>query len=141
MASAEESLTRRLDELTRLHEQLQEDYDEIMRQFGDQLGAFPGEGIDGFLSHFIITLAIAEGELAGRVVSFTLPPSSQTVARSEPFIYEGREARHSVRIPLPEGCTLPNSIGEDDFVERPEEFFEVGKQSVWMQILNLGCQG
>jgi hypothetical protein len=134
------TLRAALDELRGDCDRLREDYDEVIRQFGDQLAPFPAAGIDGFLSHFIITLRLTQGPFAGAVFTFTLPPSSQTVSRSDPFRYEGRD-RHTVSIPLPSGCTLPDTVSDSDFVERPEEYFEVGGESVWMQILNLDARG
>jgi hypothetical protein len=140
MADEVSALRGALDELRGDYNRLRDDYDEVIRQFGDQLAPFPGAGIDGFLSHFIITLRMTQDPLSGAVITFTLPPSSQTVSRSAPFRYEGRN-RHTVAIPLPAGCTLPDTISDSDFVERPDEYFQTGSESVWMQILNLDARG
>lgn len=121
--------------------ELEERIDELVRQAGDQISPFPAAGIDGFLSHFVITLEVLQDDKPGEVISFSLPPSTQTVSRSDPFVYEGRSARHEVRLPLPAGCTLPDTIAEHDFVERPHEFFEPGRETVWLQILNLDARG
>jgi hypothetical protein len=121
-------------------EHLRHRLDELVNQAGDQIGPFPDAGVDGFLSHFEITLELLQDREEGRVITFSMPPSTQSVSRSEPFIYEGRKASHRVTLPLPSECTLPDTIEEADFVERPHEFFEPGKETVWMQILNLDAR-
>lgn len=113
-------------------------FDELIQQMGDQIAPFPDQGIDGFLSHFILTLQFQQGDLAGKVVSLQMPPSTQTVSRSLPFIYEGPD--HAVDLTIPAGSALPATITESDFIVRPPEFFEVGKETVWMQILNLDAR-
>jgi hypothetical protein len=102
---------------------------------------FPSGGVDAFTSHFVFTTQFLGGNLAGQPLSTSLPTSIQTVGRSDPFIYQGPEANHSVTTPLPAGCTLSPTITEKDFPERPADFFEVGKQTVWMQIVNLDASG
>jgi hypothetical protein len=97
--------------------------------------------VDGFLSHFIISLEFLDNENAGRLVTFTLPSAVQTVARSDPFIYEGPDAEHSIELPLPETSRLAREVGESDFLVRPEEVFQVGQETVWLQILNLDARG
>jgi hypothetical protein len=100
---------------------------------------FPPAGIDGFLSHFIFSIRFEGGPLKGRPVHLTLPNAVQTVARSHPFIYRGPPQQ--VEVPLPKGATLSPTIREEDFPQRPAEFFEVGKEAVWLQILNLDARG
>lgn len=121
------------------YQSLREDHDELLAQMGDEIAAFPGPGVDGFLSHFIISLEILQGDAAGQTVTFTMPPAVQTVARSAPFRYRAGAA-NSVEVPLPESCTLPGTIREDDFINRPEGYFENGRETVWMQILNLDAR-
>jgi hypothetical protein len=126
-------------ELLSRYQSLSEEHDELVRQMGDQVKPFPDAGVDGFLSHFIISLEILQGDLAGRAINFTMPPATQTVSRSDPFVYRPG-GRNLVEVPLPEGCTLPSVIREDDFITRPEGYFDVGRQVVWMQILNLDAR-
>lgn len=100
---------------------------------------FPGADIDGFLSHFIFSVRFDEGPLKGKPIHLTLPVAIQTVARSQPFIYRGPS--HRVDVPLPKSSTLSPTIREEDFPQRPPGFFEVGKETVWLQILNLDARG
>lgn len=102
---------------------------------------FPGGAVDAFTSHFVFTTRFVVGDLADQPLSASLPTSVQTVGRSDPFIYQGPEANHRVTTPLPDGCTLSDTITENDFPERPPDFFQVGKETVWMQILNLDARG
>lgn len=102
---------------------------------------FPPAGIDGFLSHFIFTVRINKGDLAGEVFSYTWPASIQTVVRSEPFIYEGPQARHRVEFTLPDGADLPRTLTEDEFIAVPKGFLQPGKETIWLQILNLDARG
>lgn len=136
--------------------------DGAFRQFGGQLRAFldglgagssgcqpqqpllpehpfPPAGIDGFLSYFVFSLRFDTGPLKGQVINLTLPNAIQTVARSEPFIYRGPP--QEVQVPLPQGCTLSPTIRDQDFLQRPPEFFQVGKEAVWLQILDLDARG
>jgi len=131
--------TNRYDELVTRFQRLSEEYEDLIRQMGDEIKAFPDAGVDGFLSHFVISLEILRGELAGTSLTFTMPPAVQTVARSTPFAYEPGSGQR-VSIPLPADCTLTDTIGEDDFLERPEDYFQAGRQTVWMQILNLDAR-
>ena len=132
-----ERIEQQLDALTKKHEQLLAKHEEFIRQMGNQIAPFPPAGVDGFLSHFIIQIQFLKGEMAGKVIALTMPPATQTVSRSDPFIYRGPEASHRVFIPLPKGCSLANSVSESDFLHRPSEFFVKGQETVWMQILNL----
>ncbi|KOV86332.1 hypothetical protein [Nocardia sp. NRRL S-836] len=127
-------------ELQTRYQALSAEHDELVRQMGDQIKPFPGAGVDGFLSHFIISLEVTQGDLAGTSVSFTMPPAAQTVSRSAPFVYRGPEEDHRVEVPLPADCTLSPTIAEGDFIVRPDSFFEPGNQVVWMQILNLDAR-
>lgn len=101
---------------------------------------FPPAGIDGFLSYFVITVGINKGERAGQVFSYTWPAAIQTVVRSDPFIYEGPAAKHRVEFSLPEGSQLPRTLSEEEFVAVPPDFFELGKETIWLQILNLDAR-
>jgi hypothetical protein len=112
---------------------------EIIQQMGDTVAPFPGEEIDGFYSHFIMSLQFLVGDLKGRTIALTMPPAAQTVSRSAPFIYQ-RGGNNRVTVPIPPGCTLSNSIAESDFLEKPAGYFEDGKETVWMQILNLDAK-
>lgn len=102
---------------------------------------FPPAGIDGFLSHFVFTVRINKGDLAGQVLSYTWPAAVQTVVRSEPFVYQGPTAKHRVEFNLPKGADLPTTLSEEDFIAIPPGFFEVGKETIWLQILNLDARG
>ena len=101
------------------------------------IGPFPDAMVAGYLSHFIMAFEFLAGDMKGRMLSITSPPAAQTVSWGQPFIYRGATANHQVTFPLPSNCTLPSSITEQDFQSRPAEFFEEGKETVWLQILNL----
>ena len=113
---------------------------ELRDMMGDQLAPFPGAAVDAFMSHFVITLQFLLGDKKGQLISLTMPTAVQTVSRSAPFVYRGVGTNHSVKVPLPKGCTLPDEIRETDFRVRPNEYFQIGKETVWMQILNLDAQ-
>lgn len=102
--------------------------------------ALPGAGIDAFLSHFVIAVQFADGDFAEALTVLTLPAAVQTVARSAPFTYRGPTAEHRVELPLPEGSKLPASISESDFLVRPDDLFETGRETVWLQILNIDAR-
>jgi hypothetical protein len=114
--------------------------DDLVATMGDQIKPFPRAGVDGFLSHFIISMEFLQGDRKGAITTFTMPPASQTVSRSDPFMYQGPGAKHTVTTPLPTGCTLSPTISEGDFLERPPDFFKPGCEAVWLQILNLDAQ-
>jgi hypothetical protein len=120
--------------------ELQAGFTEMIDKMGDHFAIMPGEGVDGFLSHFIIMIEFLKGPWANQIVSLEMPTAVQTVSRSAPFIYSGPSAGHSLKIPLPKGCTLQNKISETDFLNRPDEFFQTGHETVWMQILNLDAR-
>ncbi|HLY22009.1 MAG TPA: hypothetical protein VKT83_06030 [bacterium] len=120
--------------------ELEAGFNEMVNKMGDHFDPFPPEGIDGFLSHFIIMIEFLTGSMAGKMVTLDMPTAVQTVSRSAPFVYKGRSANHSVKIPIPAGSTLPSRIAETDFLNRPEEFFQTGRETVWMQILNLDAR-
>jgi hypothetical protein len=113
---------------------------EMVAKMGDQFDGFPEGGVDGFLSHFIIMLEFLKGPMAGRTLTVEMPTAVQTVSRSQPFVYRGSEAGHSVKVPIPSGCSLSDTITERDFLHRPAEFFQQGRETVWMQILNLDAR-
>jgi hypothetical protein len=113
---------------------------DVVAALDDQIKPFSKAGIDGFLSHFIISIEFLQGAPKGRVVTFAMPPASQTVARSDPFVYKGPKAKHVVTTPLPSGCTLSSTISESDFIEKPSDFFTSGQENVWLQILNLDAR-
>jgi len=131
------ALTQQYDVLAAEHEQLVTKHQKLVSQMGDDISPFPDAGVDGFLSHFIISLEFMKGDFAGKILTLTMPPAAQTVARSVPFIYRGSAAKHKVETPMPEKSTLSHTIAEEDFINRPSEFFEEGQEVVWMQILNL----
>jgi hypothetical protein len=120
---------------------LRTELDELRAYIGDDVAAFPPAGIDSFLSHFVIAVQFLQGERSGQVVPFILEPAVQTVARSHPFVYGGAAARHEVSVAVPGGSGLRTTISETDFHARPSKFFEVGKEQIWLQILNLDAQG
>jgi hypothetical protein len=62
------------------------------------------------------------------------------VTWSDPFIYEGAAKNHEVKVPLPQGSRLSGTIKESDFFERPSEFFQEDRETVWLQILNLDAR-
>jgi hypothetical protein len=103
----------------------------------DSSKPFPDSGLDAFLSHFVFTLQLTTPK--SNLIHITLPVAVQTVSRSKPFIYKGSD--DVAEVPLPAGCTLSNVIKESDFPQRPDPFFTVGKQVVWLQILNLDARG
>ena len=129
---------------------------DIHDMMGEQIGPFPHAGIDGFLSHFIIMIRFRTGPMAGKTVTFSSPPAVQVVSRSEPFIYGGPHSNHAINLPLPPGCTLGNgsdpnwtTVREADFLNRrptssdfdsAQQFFQTGKETVWMQILDLDAR-
>ena len=127
------------DKVLALYTELREQHEELIRQMGDELSPFPSAGVDGFLSHFIMSIEFLQGDAAGTTVSMTMPPSAQSVARSAPFTYTG-SGDQSVDLPIPDNCTLQDRITESDFLNRPEGFFTPGQQAVWMQILNLDAR-
>lgn len=102
-----------------------------------QVGPFPDAMVAGYLSHFIMAFEFLAGDLRGRMLSIVSPPAAQTVSWGQPFIYRGPSAKHEVKMPLPSTCTLPGTITEKDFLTRPAEYFQEGKETVWLQILNL----
>lgn len=127
-------------DLAKAYTALKSEHEELVAMMGDEIGPCPDAGIDAFLSHFIMCIEFLEGAAAGEVVTLTMPPALQTVARSDPFVYRGRKKAHEIKVPLPDACTLPTTIKESDFLERPSEFFQPGKETVWMQILNLDAR-
>jgi hypothetical protein len=128
-----------LAQLSHRVDQLAAQQQELLSQMGDQISPFPDAGIDGFLSHFILLLQFLNSDLNGRSISLRMPPAVQTVSRSAPFIYR-QSGSPSVKIPLPKSCTLPDTIAESDFIEKPDGYFEDGRETVWMQILNLDAR-
>jgi hypothetical protein len=127
------------ENLRKSYSDLGEKYDELIKFMGHEYAPFPDEGTDGFLSHFIITMELLIADSNGEIVSLTMPVATQTVTRSKPFIYTGK-GNHEIDFNLPEGCSLPNRIKESDFLHTPSEFFEEGKETVWMQIINLDAR-
>ena len=116
---------------------------EMLDELKDQVGGispFPNADMDGFLSHFVLMVEFTSGSMKGQYASITMPVAVQTVSRSSPFIYEGTSANHSVSIPLPGRSKLDRVIRESDFFIRPADFFQRGKEVVWMQIVNLDAR-
>lgn len=101
---------------------------------------FPRAGIDGFLSHFVFTIRMNKGPRAGELFTYTWPVAIQTVVRSDPFIYH-RSANPSMEFPLPSGSRLPRQCAEQDFLTTPPDFFEEGKETIFLQIMNLDARG
>jgi len=134
--SSDVKTSSNLDQLTSLALK----HDELVAQMGDQFKPFPSAGVDGFLSHFIISLRFRQGPMSGQIISLNMPPALQTVSRSAPFMYRGPRAAHKAHLNLPKNCTLQNTIEESDFLERPAEYFVEGHETVWMQILNLDAK-
>jgi hypothetical protein len=123
------------------HEDLRAEVAELRSYIADDIAPFPPAGIDSFLSHFVIAVQFLQGDRSGQVVPFVLEPAVQTVARSQPFIYGGSVARHEIRVAVPASSRLQPTITESDFHARPEKFFQVGKEHIWLQILNLDAHG
>lgn len=131
------ALTQQHEQLVQEHKVLVTKHQKLVQQMGDDIAPFPKEGIDGFFSHFIISIEFLQGDLAGKILTLAMPPAAQTVSRSEPFIYKGSAAKHAAKIQIPQNSTLSDTIVEADFINRPAEFFQEGQEVVWMQILNL----
>src|SRR6266404_2046744 len=102
---------------------------------------FPPAGIDAFLSHFVFTIRIEQGDRKGQLISSTWPAAIQSVARSNPFIYKNGAAKQTVTFPLPAKSQLQREISEKDFLTVPRNFFETGKETIFLQILNLDARG
>ncbi|MCU6501684.1 hypothetical protein LPN04_28205 [Rugamonas sp. A1-17] len=117
--------------------QLETKHNELLEQMGDHIQPFRPARMGGYMSHFMITLEFLIEPVAGKIISIYSPPAAQTVSWGDPFIYKGPEESHSISIPMPSGSNLSNKINETDFFERPAEFFQPGKETVWLQILNL----
>lgn len=120
--------------------ELRERLDEMDAQMGDEIKPFPKARVGGYMSHFQITIELTEGPKAGEIISIVSPLAAQSVAWSDPFVYEGPGADHVARVPLPQGCHLPDAITEGDFLNRPPEYFQTGKEVLWLQILNLDAR-
>lgn len=105
------------------------------------ISAFPPAGIGGFLSDLVFTLRVNTGELAGEILSYSWPAAILTVVRSDPFVYSGRAAGHRVEFPMPWGSRVPRSLAADDFARIPPGFYETGRETVWLQVLNLAARG
>jgi hypothetical protein len=119
---------------------LQRQHEELVSQMGDEISPFPGAKMGGYLSHFRITMRFDADPLRGKIVSVVSPPAAQSVAWSAPFVYEGPGANHTVAVPVPSRSGLATTISERDFLERPAEFFELGKETLWLQIINLDAR-
>jgi hypothetical protein len=53
----------------------------------------------------------------------------------------GRGQPPRVEFAVPEGSELPNTLSEEEFPATPADFFERGKETIWLQILNLDARG
>jgi hypothetical protein len=104
-------------------------------------GHLPPAGIDGFLSHFVFTIKINKGPQKGELLSYTWPVAIQTVARSAPFTYKSGSAENSAKFPLPKESDLPRSLTEKSFLATPPSFFQDGRETIFLQILNLDARG
>ncbi|MGR9327452.1 hypothetical protein ACU8OT_29340 (plasmid) [Rhizobium leguminosarum] len=117
-----------------------EEHKRIFSDFAERMGSdakpFPSAKLGGYMSHFRIVLEL---EIEGRkqLLSIVSPMAAQTVSWSDPFVYEGPNKNHQVNVRIPAGSALPGTISEGDFLERPAEFFQEGKETIWLQILNL----
>jgi hypothetical protein len=111
---------------------------DLIEMMGDDIKPFPSSRIGGYMSHFRIVIELLTEP--SRIVSIVSPLAAQAVSWSDPFVYEGPQARHAVDMPLPASSALPTRISEDDFIEKPEEFFVPGKETIWLQILNLDAK-
>lgn len=103
--------------------------------------ALPQAGVDAFLSHFVLAIEFRDPAQAGQrsgLTTLSLPAAVQTVVRSHPFQYGAKG--HRADFPLPAGSSLTRSITEQDFLITPPAFFEDGKETVWLQILNLDAK-
>jgi len=106
---------------------------------------FPSAGVDGFLSHFVLAVQFYEnpgdkGGRSGALVHLSLPSAVQTVARSAPFHYQPTLHDHGVELALPARAQLPARVRRSDFQVSPPGFFEGGRESVWLQIVNLDAR-
>lgn len=120
--------------------ELEVGFEEMVDKMGDRFDPFPEAGIDGFLSHFNMMIEFLQGPLTGQTVPLQMPMAIQSVSRSEPFVYAGSNPDFAVKVPLPPDCTLSDTITESTFINRPDEFFTPGRETVWMQILNLDAR-
>lgn len=111
----------------------------LREQISADIKPFPKARMGGYMSHFRIVMEIHEGKRK-RLLSVVSPLAAQTVTWSDPFIYQGPEAKHFVDLIMPRGSDLPQRISENDFLNRPEEFFQVGRETLWLQILNLDAR-
>lgn len=136
MNENDSAVEQRLGQLEKAHADLLETTRLLRAQMGETKPFSPAQ-VGAYMSHFLITMEILAGKLAGTTFSIVSPLAAQTVSWSDPFVYNGTAASHQVQLPLPSGCGLPGTIKEDDFFDRPAEYFQVGRQTVWLQILNL----
>jgi hypothetical protein len=122
--------------------QQSQDLASAMAELQDQMdfAPFPGAGLDAFLSHFVMMVEFTMAGKAGQTAIFNMPVAVQTVSRSAPFIYRGGGEDAPVHVPLPAGCDLSDKISDSDFIERPEGHFIPGRETVFMQILNLDAR-
>lgn len=110
------------------------------QQLGEQMKPFYPANMGGYMSHFMMTLEFREPLFDGKVISLVSPMAAQTVSWSEPFIYEKKNQPHHVKVPLPAGSDLSDTINEEDFFQKPQEFFQEGLETQWLQILNLNAR-
>lgn len=110
------------------------------QQMGEQVKPFYPANMGGYMSHFMMTMEFKAPLFNGKVISLVSPMAAQTVSWSEPFIYHANNLKNSVKVPLPEGSNLPDTIHEKDFFQRPEEYFQEGQETQWLQILNLNAR-
>lgn len=107
----------------------------------EQKQEFPQAGIDAFLSHFVFTFRINKGNRAGELFSYTWPAAIQSVARTDPFFFNENAVRRPINFPLPKESQLPRSASLQDFLTVPPKFFDEGKETIFLQILNLDARG
>src|ERR1700733_8871067 len=82
-------------------------HEELVAQMGDEIGPMPGAKVGGYMSHFRITIRFNIDALRGKILSVVSPPAAQSVAWSDPFIYQGPAANHRVLVPTPARSSLP----------------------------------
>ena len=119
---------------------VEEKVDSLIAQQGDDIGEFPHARIGGYMSHFLISFEMYDGPFKGQLISITSPMAAQSVTWADPFIYQGSAENHEVNVPLPKGSDLSSTIKESDFFTKPDGYFESGKETIWLQILNLDAR-
>lgn len=129
----------RFRELEQKLEEQKREFDRFSQRIGSDAKPFPRAKLGGYMSHFKIVLELETDE-GSELLSIVSPLAAQTVSWSDPFIYQGPDSGHVARVQIPSSSQLPSVIREEDFLDRPEEFFQTGKETIWLQILNLDAR-